>query len=349
MFNRKRKLLLIGGTGTISTAITRLIAKSEEWDVYLLNRGLRKVEIPENVKVIKCDISNEEEAAKILDGMTFDCVGEFIGFKPEQVERDIRLFAGRTKQYIYISSAAAYHTPPSRPFMTEGMMLKNNGWGYAIDKIKCEEVLTKAFREIDFPVTIVRPAHTYCEKMIPFCLESPKGSWPVIKRMIEGKSIIMPGDGSSLWAITFNEDFAKGYVGLIGNDHAIGETVHIMSDEVLSWDQMAQAVADALGVEYKPYYIPTDVIAALAPEMSEGLNGDKRHSVIYDISKIKKLSPGFCPNITWRTGVQRALAVIMEDPSLRQEDPEFDQWCDTMIEIYDQALEIAKQKCVFPK
>lgn len=349
MFSRKRKLLLIGGTGTISTAVTRRIAQSEDWEVYLFNRGLRKVELPENVKLIKGDISNEEEAAKLLEGMEFDCVGEFIGFEPEQVERDIRLFAGKTKQYIYISSAAAYHTPPSRPYLTEGMMLKNNYWPYAMNKIACEEVLIKAFREKGFPVTIVRPAHTYCERMIPFCLESPKGSWPVIKRMLEGKQVIVPGDGASLWAITFNEDFAKGYCGLIGNDHAIGETVHIMTDELLTWDQMAQAVADALHVEYKPYYIPTDVIAALAPEMSEGLNGDKRHSIIFDTSKIKSLVPGFCANITWRTGVQRALAVIMEDESLRPEDPEFDIWCDKMIEIYDQALEKAKKECVFPK
>lgn len=349
MISRKRKVLLIGGTGTISTAVTQRIAKSEDWEVYILNRGQRKADIPENVKVIKCDMSNEEEAAKILKDMTWDCVGNFIGFTPDQVERDIRLFAGKTKQYIYISSAACYNTPPTRPFMTESMMLKNNGWGYAVDKIACEEVLTKAFREKNFPVTIVRPAHTYGEKFIPFCLESPRGSWPVMKRMLEGKQVIVPGDGSSLWAITFNEDFAKGYVGLIGNPHAIGETVHIMTDEILTWDQMAEAVADALGVEYKPYYIPTDVIAALAPEMSEGLNGDKRHSVIYDISKIKKLVPDYCPNITWRTGVQRALSVIMNDESLRPEDPAFDLWCDQMIEIYDKALETAKKTCVFPK
>ena len=345
----KRKLLLIGGTGTISSAITRKMAADPDWEVTLFNRGQRKADLPENVSVIHGDITNEEEAAKLLEGMTFDCVGEFVGFKPEQVEKDIRLFLGKTRQYIFISSAAGYHTPPSRPFITEGMLLKNEFWGYAQDKIACEELLYKAFREQGFPITIVRPSHTYCEKMIPFCLESTKGSWPVIKRMMEGKPIIVPGDGSSLWTITFNEDVAKGYTGLIGNPHAIGEAVHITTDESVTWDQMAQAVADELKVEYKPYYIPTDVIAALAPGMGEGLNGDKRHSVIYDNTKIKSLVPGYHATITWRTGVRRAMEYILEHPECRPEDPEFDSWCDRIIEIYDKALETAKNTCMFPE
>ena len=344
----KRKLLLIGGTGTISTAITRSMAQNPDWEVYLFNRGQRHVSVPENVTLIKGDIKNEEEAKKILEGMTFDCVGEFVGFTPDQVEKDIRLFQGKTKQYIFISSAAAYNTPPSRPFITEGMLLRNPEWQYARDKIACEELLYQAYRENGFPITIVRPSHTYCERLIPFCLESPKGSWPVIQRMIEGKPILVPGDGSSLWTITFNEDFAKGYVGLIGNPHAIGEAVHITTDESLTCDQMAQAVADELKVPYKPFYLPTDVIAALAPEMAGGLNGDKRHSVIYDNSKIKSLVPGFCATITWREGVHRAMEYILQTPECRPEDPEFDQWCDQVIAIYEKALETAKSTCKFP-
>ena len=345
----KRKYLLIGGTGTISSAITRKIATDPEWDLYLLNRGKTAMDLPENVTVLKADVTDEEEVLKAIEGLNFDCVSQFRGFKPEQVEQDIRVFAGRTKQYIFTSSAACYNTPPSRPYMTEGMLLQNTGWGYAADKIACEELLYKALRETGFPVTIVRPSHTYCEKMIPFCLESVKGSWPVIQRMIDGKQIIVPGDGSSLWTITFNEDFAKGYCGLIGNPHAIGEAVHITTDEVLTWDQMAQAVADELGVEYKPYYIPTDVLAVLAPGMSEGLNGDKRHSVIYDNSKIKALTPGYRATITWRSGVHRAMEYILAHPECRPEDPAFDAWSDRMIEIYDQALETAKNTCMFPE
>ena len=345
---RKRKILLIGGTGTISSAIVKLLSQSEDWEVWVFNRGKSKVALPENVKQIHGDITNEEEAAKLLEGLSFDCVGEFTGREPEQMEKDIRLFRGKTKQFIYISSASAYNTPPSTPYMTEGMMMKNPYWPYARNKIASEEILTRAFREENFPVTIVRPSHTYCERAIPFCLESRKGSWPVIKRMIEGKPIIVPGDGSAIWTITFNEDFAKGYVGLVGNPHAIGETVHITTDELLTWDQMAEAVADALGVEYKPYYIPTDVITELAPGFSDGLNGDKRHSVIYDNSTLKRLVPGYCATINWRTGVQRALSVITRDPELMPEDLEFDAWCDEMIRIYDEALAKAKKQCPFP-
>lgn len=339
------RALLIGGTGTISSAITGSLSENPDWELYLFNRGKHEGEIPANVKVIRGDIEDEEQAARLLEGMQFDCVGEFTGFRPEQVERDIRLFAGKTKQFIYISSAAAYHTPPARPQITEGMLLKNPYWQYARDKIACEEVLLKAFREDDFPVTIVRPSHTYGERMIPFSLESPKGSWPVIRRMMEGKKIIVPGDGSSLWTITFNEDFARGFIGLMGNPHAIGEAVHITTDEVLTWDQMAQAVADALHVEYKPYYITTDVLVELNPELVGGLNGDKRHSVIYDNTKLKQLVPGFVARVPWRVGVQRALSRILSCADLRPEDPEFDRWCDELIMVYEEALERAKEKC----
>ncbi len=339
------KVLLIGGTGTISSAITEQLSRDNDCEVYLFNRGVRQSNIPENVTVIHGDISNEKETASLLKDLRFDCVAQFIGFTPEQVERDIRLFSGRTNQYIYISSAAAYQTPPPRPIITEGMLLKNPYWQYARDKIACEDLLLKASRESGFPVTIVRPSHTYCERMIPFCLESPKGSWPVIKRMIEGKQIIVPGDGSSLWTITFNEDFAKGFIGLIGNLHAIGEAVHITTDESLTWNQMAQVVAEELNVRYRPYYIPTDVLVSLEPELNGGLNGDKRHSVIYDNSKLKQLVPGYCATISWRKGVQRALKKILACPELRAEDPAFDRWCDNLIRVYSQALERARDTC----
>ncbi len=339
------KALLIGGTGTISSAITKQLAVNEDWELYLLNRGIHTLDVPKNVKVIRGDISKPEQIADLLLGMEFDCVAEFTGFVPAQVERDIRLFSGKTKQFIYISSAAAYNTPPASPRITEGMLLNNPYWQYARDKIACEEVLLNAFRTQNFPVTIVRPSHTYCERMIPFCLESPKGSWPVIRRMIDGKPIIVPGDGSSLWTITFNEDFAKGFIGLMGNVHAIGEAVHITTDESLTWNQMAQAVADELHVAYKPYYIPTDVLADVEPELSGGLNGDKRHSVMYDNTKIKRLVPQFCATVPWRIGVQRALKTILQTPALRPEDPDFDRWCDGMIRIYDEARAKAKEQC----
>ena len=338
------KALLIGGTGTISSAITKLMAKNEDWELYLFNRGNHNEEVPENVKIIQGDIGNEAEAAKLLEGMKFDCVAEFTGFTPDQVERDIRLFTGKTKQFIYISSASGYQTPPSQPYMTEGMLMNNPYWKYAQDKIACENVLLQALREDKFPVTIVRPSHVYCDKALPFCLEADNGSWPIIKRMLEGKRVIMPGDGSSLWAITYNEDFAKAFMGLMGNTHAIGEANHITTDELLTWDQMAQTVADALNVEYKPYYISTDMLVAIKPSLSDWQNGDKRHSVIYDNTKIKHFVPGFEATVTWRIGVERALKKILANPELQKEDPAFDAWCDRLIEVFDKAIETARNQ-----
>lgn len=346
----KRKLLLIGGTGTISTEITKRMAKDPSWDVTILNRGKRQIAIPENVEVLHGDMNNDEAGVKqLLQDRCWDCVGEFTVFDPKQAERDVRLFAGKTKQFIFISTCMAYNTPPQTPFITEGMIQKNPYSEYARNKIACEQVFLKAFREQNFPITIVRPSHTYCERHLPFSLESPKGCWPVLKRMLEGKPVIQPGDGSSLWVITMSEDFAKGFCGLVGNPHAIGEAVHITTDEVLTWDQMAQQVADELGVPYKPYYIPTDVIAALAPQAGEGMNGDKRHSVIYDNSRLKKLVPDYTATITWREGVRRSIDYLMEHKELQVEDPEFDAWCDQLIDIYDQALQKAKAVCTYLK
>ena len=335
------KALIIGGTGTISSAVTRLVAQDKDWELYLFNRGNHTDDLPDNIRLIKGDITREAEAALLLEGMTFDCVADFTWREPAQAERDIRLFRGKTKQFIFISTAAIYQTPPPHPFITEGMLQNNPYWEYARKKIECERLLLEAMREDGFPVTIVRPSHTYSEKMIPFCLQAGAESWPVIKRMIEGKQVIVPGDGSSLWTITFNEDFAKGFKGLMSNQHAIGEAVHITTDESLTWNQMAQAVADELNVPYKPYYLPTDIIVALKPEMGGGMNGDKRHSVIFDNTKIKRLVPGYCATITWRVGVHRAINKIMTTPELRVEDPEFDRWCDQVIEVYDEALDKA--------
>ncbi len=204
------KVLLIGGTGTISMAITRLLAK-ENHEVYLLNRGSRLAELPDNVTVLQCDINDEEEVSRVIEGMTFDAVGEFIGFTIEQIQRDVRLFQGRTKQYLYISSASAYQKPLSDPVITESTPLANPYWQYSRDKIECEEYLIKQYRENGFPVTIVRPSHTYDERSVPLGVHGKLGSWQVLKRMIEGKPVIIHGDGTSLWTLTHNSDFAKGY------------------------------------------------------------------------------------------------------------------------------------------
>ena len=334
------KALLIGGTGTISMAITRLLASKKDWEVYLLNRGSRRAEVPETVRWIQADISDEEAVRQALGGMKFDCVCEFIGFVPEQVQRDIRLFTGRTKQYIYISSASAYHKPAKDYRITEGTALANPYWQYSRDKIACEDILMKAYREHQFPVTIVRPSHTYDNRNVPLGVHGNNGSFQVLKRMLEGKPVIIHGDGTSLWTMTHNSDFAVGYVGLMGNPHAIGEAFQITNDETLTWNQIYQAIADALGVELKAYHVSSEFLAAVSDyDFTGSLIGDKANCVVFDNSKLKRAVPDFHPTVRFEEGIRDTIANIMAHPELQKEDPEFDAWCDRVIE----ALETCKK------
>ena len=254
------KVLFIGGTGTISMAITRLLAARGD-ELYLLNRGNRNSDLPENVHTIIADIGNEEETAQKLEGLTFDCVGEFIGFVPEQLQRDYRLFKDKTKQFIYISSASAYQKPPKGYLITEETPLENPYWEYSRNKKACEDYLMERYKEDGFPVTIVRPSHTYDERSVPLGVHGDNGSWQVVKRIMDGKPVIIHGDGTSLWTITHNSDFAKAYAGLIGNEKAIGEAFHITTDESVSWNHIYESIAEALGVTLKPYYVSSRTLA----------------------------------------------------------------------------------------
>ena len=333
------RILIIGGTGTISSAITRQLAASGQ-DIWLLNRGTRKQEVPAGVKQIVADISNEEEVMRLLGDVQFDAVCEFIGFVPEQVERDIRLFKGRTRQYVYISSASAYNKPASNHVINEGTTLANPYWEYSRNKIACEELLMKEYRENAFPVTIVRPSHTYCERSVPVSVHGPKGSWQVLKRMIDGKPVVVQGDGSSLWTLTWNEDFARGFIGLLGNPKAIGEAFQIMSDESLTWNQVYKCVADALGVAFHPYYVSSEFLAAVAPkeyDFTGNLLGDKSVTVVFDCSKLKRVVPGFQATTRFHEGVRRCVAYLLSHPELQVEDEEFDAWCDQVIAAQEQA------------
>jgi len=333
------KILLIGGTGTISSAITRQLAETNH-EVYLLNRGNNNKHLPLNIKQIVADINNEEEAKAALAGMTFDSVCDFIGFVPAQLERDYRLFAGKTKQFMYISSASAYHKPVRDYRITEATTLANPYWEYSRNKIACEEFLFKMYRENGFPVTIIRPSHTYCEKSVPLGVHGDMGSWQVLKRMLDGKPIIVHGDGTSLWTLTYNEDFAKAFIGLIGNPHAIGEAFQITSDESVTWNQIHQCVADALGVEYKPYYVASDLLDALGPyDFKGGLIGDKANSVVFDNTKVKNAVPGFTATIRVEQGIRMAVEYMLSHPETQTEDPEFDAWCDKVIAKLEQLKE----------
>ena len=337
----QREALFIGGTGTISMAITRSLAKNDGWHLTLLNRGNRKTDIPDGVDVINVDVNDEAAVAKVLEGRNFDTVCDFIGFVPSQLERDYRLFKGKVKQFMYISSASAYGKPVSDYRITEGTALANPYWEYSRNKIACEEFLMKKFREEGFPVTIIRPSHTYDERSIPMGVHGSKGSFQVIKRMMEGKPVIVHGDGTSLWTMTFNEDFAKGFIGLMGNPHTIGEAFQITNDESLTWNQIFKTIADALGVEYKPYYVSSYFLAKVGRkyDLEGGLIGDKSNSVVFDNSKLKKAVPGFAPSIRFEEGVRRCLDYILSHPECQVEDPEFDTWCDRIIEALDKTAE----------
>ncbi|MBR5177762.1 MAG: NAD-dependent epimerase/dehydratase family protein [Lachnospiraceae bacterium] len=335
----KREALFIGGTGTISMAITRSLAKDEGWHLTLLNRGNRKADIPEGVEVINVDVNDEDAVAKVLEGRNFDSVCDFIGFVPTQLERDYRLFKGKVKQFMYISSASAYGKPVSDYRITEGTALANPYWEYSRNKIACEDFLMKKFREEGFPITIIRPSHTYDERSIPMGVHGSKGSYQVIKRMMEGKPVIVHGDGTSLWTMTFNEDFAKGFIGLMGNPHTIGEAFQITNDESLTWNQIFKTIADALGAEYKPYYVSSLFLAKVGKkyDLEGGLIGDKSNSVVFDNSKLKRAVAGFAPSIRFEEGVRRSLSYILSHPECQVEDPEFDKWCDNIIEALDEA------------
>ena len=335
------KALFIGGTGQISMAIVKRLAEETDWEVWLLNRGSRNEELPEGVHSIVADIHDESDVAEKISGMTFDTVCEFIGFKVEDVERDYRLFKGKTRQYIFTSSASAYHKPAASYVITEGTALANPHWQYSRDKIACENFLMKKYREEGFPVTIVRPSHTYDERNIPLGVHGKKGFWQVIKRMMDGKPVIIQGDGTSLWTVTFNKDFAIGYTGLMGNRHAIGEAFQITGDETLSWNQIYATIADALGVELKAYHVSSEFLSAAGDpygfDFEGSLIGDKAVSVVFDNSKLKRAVPDMKTTVRYDQGVRIALKYVMEHPECQVEDPEFDEWCDRVISVLDKA------------
>ena len=338
------KALFIGGTGTISMAIVRRLAEKTDWEVWLLNRGNRAAEVPAGVHTITADINNEADVAEKIKDMYFDTVCEFIGFTLDQAERDYRLFKGKTNQYIYISSASAYLKPAASYVITEGTTLANPHWEYSRNKIKSEDFLMAKHREEGFPVTIVRPSHTYDERNLPLGVHGKKGFWQVIRRIQQDKPVLIQGDGSSLWTVTFNTDFARGFVGLMGNQHAIGEAFQITGDETLTWDQIHQTIADALDKPLIPYHVSADFLAETGKSMgydfAGGLIGDKSVSVVFDNRKLKRAVPDMKTKVPFHIGVRKALDYILAHPEYQKEDPDFDAWCDRVIA----ALEKAKKE-----
>lgn len=333
------KILLIGGSGTISSAVTQKLV-SENHQVFVLNRGNNNDRLPSSVHVLVADMANENDVAEIIKDHFFDAVCEFIAFHPSQIERDIRLFSEKTNQYVFISSASAYHKPSVNPYITEGTTLANPYWQYSRDKIACEEVLWNVYRKNNFPMTIVRPSHTYDERHIPLGVHGKKGFWQVIQRMLENKPVIVQGDGTSLWTLTHNTDFAEGFVGLLGNPKALGEAFHITSDESLTWNQIYQEIAKALHVPLKLYHVTSDFLSAVGKQYDfEGsLIGDKSTTVIFDNSKLKSVVPTFSAKVPFRKGVRLTLEYLEKHPECKVLDAEFDLFCDQVIAAEEKAI-----------
>lgn len=322
------KVLFIGGTGIISSAVSQL-AVEKGIELYHFNRGKSHRRI-DGVKNIIVDIRNVKETKEILADYSFDVIVNWITFTPEHVQADIEIFTGKTKQYIFISSASAYEKPISKLPITEETPLINPFWQYSRDKATCEKMLMDAYKTSNFPVTIVRPSHTYDNTLIP-----NDWGYTVLDRMLKGKKTIIHGDGTSLWVLTHNSDFAVGFVGLFGKKEAIGEAFHITSDELLTWNQIYQMMADELGVPLNAVHIPSDFIAKYNPEHGAGLLGDKAHSVIFDNSKIKKLVPEFQCKIPFSQGVKEIIAWYKNNKEWQILNEEINKSIDGIIGAYE--------------
>lgn len=325
------KVLFIGGTGTISTACASL-AVNKGVDLTLLNRGLSTRPLAAGTHLLQADIHDLTVTQAALDGKSFDVVVDWIAYTPDDVQRDIALFKGKTNQYIFISSASAYQTPASNLPIRESTPLENPLWEYSRNKIACEELLIKEFRKDRFPFTIVRPSHTYDQTSVPVV-----GGYTVIDRMLHDKPVIVHGDGTSIWTLTHSADFAKGFVGLLGNFHALGEVFHITSDEWLTWNQIYLSLAAAAGVTPKLVHVPSDLIAAYNSSIGDGLLGDKSHSAIFDNSKIKQVVPEFSASIPFCRGAEEIIAWHQADPSRQKVNPDFNNMCDKLLENYTKA------------
>lgn len=337
------KVLFIGGTGLISTAVSKL-AVEQGFELYLLNRGTRMENIPAGAHIIKGDIKDLDATSAILKEYSFDVVVNWIGFIPQDVENDIKLFKGKIGQYIYISSASVYQKPVSHYIVTESTPLANPYWDYSQNKIACEERLMKEYRENGFPVTIVRPSLTYGDAMIYAATNSWSHPYTLIQRMRQGKKVVVPGDGTSLWTMTHNTDFAKGFVGIMGNIQTLGHAFHITSDEVLSWNQVYEIIGRVIGVKPEIVHIPSDFIAAFAPWMKGDLLGDKVAGVVFDNTKIKRFVPGFVATTMVEQGFSKSLQWFEADPKRCSIDEDWDCLLDRIIDAYETGLKLAEQK-----
>lgn len=326
------KVLFIGGTGIISSACSELAARNGI-ELYLLNRGQTARPAPDDAILLRGDIRQPDSVEKILGDLKFDVVVDWVAFTPNQVSTDLVLFRNRTRQYIFISSASAYQKPPAFLPITESTPLDNPFWQYSRDKAACEALLEQAGLQEGFPFTIVRPSHTYDRTLLPF-----DGGYTIVARMRAGKPVVVHGDGTSLWTMTHHRDFAVGFLGLLGNPHAIAQSFHITSDECLSWNQIYTIVAEAAGVEPQLVHVPSELISRHDPEWGASLLGDKAHSMIFDNHKIRKLVPEFRPTIPFWLGAREIITWYDEDSSRRRVNSHVDGLQDQLVTAMKKAL-----------
>jgi len=321
----KLRVLFIGGSGVISSACSR-VAVDRGIELSVLNRGRSTVRpLPPGVSMLRADIREPRSVRDEIRNREFDAVVDWVAFTPEHVRADIELFRGRTGQYVFISSASAYQTPPARMPVTESTPLRNPYWQYSRDKIACEDTLVAAYREEGFPATIIRPSHTYDETLVPF-----DGGWTVLGRMLAGKAVIVHGDGTSLWTMTHHDDFARAFVPLLGHPRTLGEAIHITSDDVLTWNQIAETLAAALGVTARLVHVPSDAIAAANPDWGAGLLGDKAHSMVFDNAKLRAIVPGWQAVIPFEQGARQIVEWYLADLARQVTDQALDAVMDKL-------------------
>ena len=323
------RVLFIGGSGVISAACSQLAAE-RGIKLSVLNRGATRLRpLPPEATVLHGDIRDHLAAREALGDLEFDAVVDWVAFTPEHVQADIELFRGRTGQYVFISSASAYQTPPARVPVTESTPLRNPFWQYSRDKIACEDLLVEAYRQTGFPATIVRPSHTYDRTSIPF-----DGKWTALARMRAGREVVVHGDGTSLWTLTHSADFARGFVPLLGHPRTIGDAFHITSDDVLTWNQIAEALAAAAGATARLVHVPSDAIAAADAAWGAGLLGDKAHSMVFDNSKLRSVVPGYRAEIPFEQGAREIVGWYDEDPARQHADARLDAVMDKLVAAY---------------
>jgi nucleoside-diphosphate-sugar epimerase len=320
------RVLFIGGSGIISSACSAL-AIDLGIDLTLLNRGRTDFRpVPAAARVIHVDIRDPAAAAEALRGQAFDAVVDWIAFTPEHVAADLALFRGRVGQYVFISSASAYQKPPQRLPITEETPLDNPFWQYSRNKIACEDLLMAAYRDEGFPVTIVRPSHTYDATLLPF-----HGGYTTLDRLRRGQPILIHDDGESLWTLTHHRDFARAFVPLLGEARAIGQAYHITSDEVLTWNAIAGRLAEAAGVPLNVAHVPSAVVATYDQGWGDSLLGDKSHNTYFDNSKIRTIVPGFAAEIPFAEGAREIVAWYDAHPEARRVNADFDALLDRII------------------